>query len=198
MDWTTTILETAQQLHWSEVFAVIFGIIYLLLAAKQNPLCWWFGILGCLLWAYGAFYLYDLYADALLQLFYVGISFLGIYQWKYGSKEKAELPITWLTMREHLLVISGGLILTGIVGYFFSTYTNAAATYLDSFTTVFSILITFMVIQKKMDNWLYWLVIDSVYVYLYWSRGGYLFALLFVVYLVIVVIGFFQWKRDMK
>lgn len=193
-----TISEAASAMHWTEVFSVLFGIIYLILAARQNALCWWFGIAGCLLWAWAAFNLYDLYVDTLLQIFYVVISFVGIYQWKYGSKDKTELPITYLTLKEHILVVVGGLILTAIVGFLFDNYTAAAASYLDTFTTVFSVIITFMVIQKKMDNWAYWFVIDSVYVYLYWTRGGYLFALLFVVYLFIVVAGYFSWKRDLE
>lgn len=192
-----TILEAMEAMHWTEIFSVLFGILYLVFAARQNAICWWFGIVGCLLWAYAAFYLYDLYVDTLLQFFYVGISFLGIYQWKYGSKEKKELSITYLTQKEHFMVISSGLIMTLLIGYVFDNYTAAAASYIDTFTTVFSVIITFMVIQKKMDNWAYWFVIDSVYVYLYWTRGGYLFALLFVVYLVIVIAGYFEWKKSL-
>ncbi|MEL7021238.1 MAG: nicotinamide mononucleotide transporter [Bacteroidota bacterium] len=45
---------------------------------------------------------------------------------------------------------------------------------------------------------MYWFVVDSVYVYLYWSRGGYLFALLFVIYLIIVCFGYAKWKRDLR
>ena len=192
------ILEAVHTMHWTEILSVLFGILYLVFAARQHPICWWFGIVGCLLWAYAAFYLYNLYVDTLLQFFYVGISFLGIYQWKYGGAAKQELPITFLTKREHLLVIGGGLLATAVVGYAFDQYTAAAASYLDTFTTVFSVIITFMVIQKKMDNWAYWFVIDSVYVYLYWTRGGYLFAVLFLVYLVIVVLGYFEWKRSLS
>jgi len=187
---------TAATLHWSEIGAVIFAIAYLILAARENVWCWFWGILSCGLWAYAAFFLYDLYVDALLQIFYIIISFLGLYQWLYGSSEKKALPITWLTWREHFWVISVGIIASLLVGYFFDEYTPAAATYWDAFTTVFSIMITFMVIQKKIDNWLYWLVVDTVYVFLYWSRGGYLFAVLFVVYLVIVMLGFLRWRQQ--
>jgi len=197
----TTIIESIQQtlnaLHWTEIGAVIFAIAYLILAARENVWCWFWGILSCVLWAYSAYFLYELYVDALLQIFYIIISFLGLYQWLYGSAEKKALSITWLSLREHVIIITVGLVLTFIVGYFFDEYTQAAATYWDAFTTVFSVMITFMVIQKKIDNWLYWLVVDSVYVFLYWSRGGYLFALLFVAYLVIVVLGFLQWRRQL-
>jgi len=192
-----SIQTTAANLHWTEIGAVVFAIAYLILTARESVWCWFWGILSCTLWAYAAFFLYDLYVDALLQIFYIIISFLGLYQWLYGSSEKKALPITWLSRREHFGVIIVGLLATLFVGYSFSEYTSAAATYWDAFTTVFSIMITFMVIQKKIDNWLYWLVIDTVYVFLYWSRGGYLFALLFVAYLVIVVLGFFQWRGQL-
>ncbi len=192
-----SIQTTAANLHWTEIGAVVFAIAYLVLAARENVWCWFWGILSCTLWAYAAFFLYDLYVDALLQVFYIIISFLGLYQWLYGSAEQKALPITWLSRREHFLVVVVGLLATLFVGYFFDEYTPAAATYWDAFTTVFSVMITFMVIQKKIDNWLYWLVVDTVYVFLYWSRGGYLFALLFVAYLVIVALGFFQWQQQM-
>ena len=192
--WTSLIEQIAAQ-HFSEWAAVIGAILYLLLAARGNPWCWFWGIISCSFWAYAAFALYDLYIDGGLQLFYVGISFLGIYQWRYGGKDQKELSVTRLSLPQHLWIWTGGLALTFVLGAFFDTYTAAAATYLDAFTTVFSVIITFMVIQKKLDNWAYWFLIDIVYVYLYWGRGGYLIALLFVVYLVIVVFGFFSWRK---
>lgn len=170
------IFNTIQNLHWAEIIAVSFAILYLVYAAKKKVICWFFGIISCVFWAYATFYLYDLYIDALLQLFYIVISFLGIYQWLYGGKSKQNLEISSLTTKQHILIVSVGFILTGIVGYFFDTYTPAAATYIDSFTTIFSIITTFLVIQKKIDNWIYWFVINSVYVYLYWVREGYLLS----------------------
>ena len=192
------LLNAIQNLHWAEIIAVFFAILYLVYAAKGKVICWVFGIISCVFWAYAAFYLYDLYVDALLQLFYVVISFFGIYQWLYGGEKKKNLEVTSLTSKQHVLIISVGFILTGIVGYFFDTYTSAAATYLDSFTTTFSIITTFLVIQKKIDNWIYWFIINSVYVYLYWIREGYLFSFLFIVYLVIIVFGYFEWKKEFK
>ncbi len=192
------ILNAIQNLHWAEIIAVLFAILYLAYAAKEQVICWVFGIISCVFWTYAAFYLYDLYVDALLQLFYIVMSFIGIYQWLYGGAKKQNLEITSLTTKQHILIISVGFMLTGIVGYFFDTYTPAAATYIDSFTTTFSIIATFLVIQKKIDNWIYWFIIDAVYVYLYWIREGYLFSFLFVVYLGIIIFGYFEWKKEVK
>ena len=53
-----------------------------------------------------------------------------------------------------------------------------------------------MVAKKILENWVYWLVIDGITLYIYWQRSLYLYAALFVVYLVLVVIGFYRWRRD--
>jgi nicotinamide mononucleotide transporter len=181
-----------------EILAVLFGLAYVILAAKNNPWCWLWGIISCVLWAWVAYDLYDLYIDALLQIFYVGISIWGIYAWLYGGKESSELPITRLTKKEHFGWISLGIGFTVLTGYFFDEYTPAAATYLDAFTTVFSIITTYFVIKRKLENWLYWIVIDAVYIYLYSSRGSILFTLLFAGYLVIAAVGYVKWKEKTK
>ncbi|MCB9284960.1 MAG: nicotinamide mononucleotide transporter [Lewinellaceae bacterium] len=194
--WISLANQIAAQ-RFSEWAAVIGAILYLLLAARNNPWCWVWGIISCIFWAYAAFALYGLYIDGALQIFYIFISIFGIYEWKYGGKDHQELPISRLTWKQHIWIWVGGLALSWVLGAFFAAYTSAAATYLDAFTTVFSVIITFMVIRKKIENWLYWFLIDSVYVYLYWSRGGFLIALLFVVYLVIVVFGYLSWRKKL-
>ena len=191
------LIEAIQQLHWSETGAVIFGIIYVVLAARESVWCWFWGVLSTALWAYATYTLYDLYIDALLQVFYVCVSFFGIYQWMKGSEQRDELKISTLKLNQHFLLIGGGLVLSFLVGYFFAEYTGAAATYLDAFTTVFSIIATFMVVRKILENWIYWVVVDAVYVYLYFTRGSVLFTLLMVVYTVIAIIGYFEWKKKM-
>lgn len=185
-------------LHPAEIVATVTAIIYLILAAKENIWCWFFGIISCSFWAWAAYFLYNLQIDSLLQIFYVVISFWGLYQWKFGSQEKKELLITRFSLGQHAATIGVGLLLSGIVGWLYANYTTAAATYLDAFTTVFSVLVTFMVIHKKLENWLYWIVIDLVYVYLYWGRGGYLFSLLFVIYIIIAFFGWLEWQKKYR
>jgi nicotinamide mononucleotide transporter len=76
--------------------------------------------------------------------------------------------------------------------------TDAAFPYFDSFTTVAAIVTTYMVARKVLENWLYWFVIDSISVYLYLARGLTLTALLFVLYLVLIVIGWRRWWLDWR
>src|SRR5690606_23783949 len=87
----------------------------------------------------------------------------------------------------------GLLAAAGLNGWLLTRYTGAAWPYLDSFTTWGSVLTTFLVVKKVLENWLYWIVIDSLSIYLYIDRGLYLTAGLFAAYLVIVVFGYFSW-----
>lgn len=190
----TRILTEAAGQGWIDWLVMITGLVYIILAARNNVWCWFWGIISCTFWAYGSYAYYKLYMDALLQLFYVAMGFYGIYQWKYGGTDNQQLPITQMTIEEHALVVlvgtAGGL----IFGYLFS-YTSAAATYPDAFTTVFAILTTFLLVRKKLENWWYWVVIDAAYILLYSARGAYLFALLMVIYVIIAIGAFYQWRR---
>ena len=171
------------------------AIIYLLLATRNNVWCWFWGIISCSIWAYSSFVNFQLYLDAALQLFYVVMGFVGIYQWKYGNS-KEELPISKLSRKDHLLWLSIGSVVAVLFGYFFAKLTPAAATYLDAFTTIFSIIATFFLVRRKLDNWMYWVIIDAVYVYLYASRGAFLFALLMVWYVYLAAKAYFNWKTE--
>jgi nicotinamide mononucleotide transporter len=196
-DFSALIEKALLTLTWVEMGAVAATFIYVILAAKESVWCWIFGIIGATLWAYAAYKFFDLYIDALLQLYYVFVSIYGWYEWTKGGKGNKELEISELTTKEHLELITGGFALTLIAGYFFGKYTAAASTYLDAFTTVFSIIATYLVTRKILKNWLYWVVIDTVYIYLYFSREGYLFALLNIVFVGISIVGYFNWRRKM-
>ena len=170
------------------------ALIYVYLAARENPWCWAWGGISCVLWAYVSFTQYELWLDALLQVYYVGMSVYGLYRWKFGAAlaKAATLPITEWPIKKHAALWLLGIPLSLLFGYGFAEYTPAAATYLDAFTTVFAILTTYLVVQKVRSNWLYWIGIDVALLYLYASRGAYLFATLMVVYIAIAAWGWWR------
>ncbi len=188
----------AAALSWVDWAATITAVFYVVLAAREQVWCWFWGIISCSLWAYASFFFYDLWLDALLQLFYVGMGFAGLYRWKFGNPNQQTLRITGMWWVHHVHIVLIGGLMAFFFGYFFDEYTPAAATYLDAFTTVFSVIATFILVQKKLENWLYWVVIDAAYAWLYASRGAYLFALLMIVYTIIAAIAFFRWRRRMR
>ena len=190
------ISDLQAQSFW-DVIVLITGIIYVWLAAKNNPLCWIFGIVSCGVLAVMTVVKYHLYADGMLNFFYVIMGIVGLYRWKYGGG-KGELAISRLKHRQIIYYTIGGLFFSALLAVFLSDYTAAAATKLDAFTTVFSIIATIWLVQRKLGNWVLWVIVDILYVYLYFSRGAVLFMLLFIVYTLIAIHGFLQWRNEYK
>ena len=178
----------------AEVVAVLLAIAYLLLVIRQNILCWAAALASVLIYLV-IFFNAQLYMESVLQIFYAAMAVYGWYQWKYGGVEHQGLGIVTWRLRHHAIAIGGILVSTMVFGWGLST-TDAAFPYLDSFTTVAAVVTTFMVARKVLENWAYWFVIDGLSVYLYISRELYLTAGLFVLYLVMIVIGFRCWWRE--
>jgi len=114
-----------------------------------------------------------------------------------AGRASAELRVSVWPWSNHALAIGGTLAAAAALGTALSR-TNAAFPYLDSFTSVAAVVTTYMVAKKVLENWVYWLVIDGLTLYIYWQRELYLYAALFVVYLVLVVVGFYRWHRDWR
>ena len=182
--------------NWSiiESVAVLFSVFYVILAAKENILCWWASAISVILYIYICFSA-QLYAETGLQVFYLFMAFYGYYHW---NKKKQSLQIIEWSISKHLFILAIGAILTFLMGFYFSTYTNSKMPIVDSFTTVFSVFATYMVAKKILGNWLYWIVIDAVSVYLYFSRDLHLTSLLFIAYTIIAIFGYFSWMKKMK
>ena len=182
--------------NWSiiETIAVVLSVLYVILAAKQNIWCWAAAGISVALYIYICFSA-QLYPETGLQIFYLLMAFYGYFQW---NKNNGELEIAQWTIGKHLLLILIGAIVTFLMGFYFATYTNAKMPIVDSFTTVFSVFATYMVAKKILGNWLYWIVIDAVSIYLYFSRDLHLTSLLFMVYTIIAIFGYFAWIKKMK
>lgn len=194
------LLHQLLELSWMEWAATSLAVVYIVLAARQLAVAWIFGILSCSLWAYVSFAFYQLYLDALLQLFYVAMGFWGWFSWrkKDNPGHVGVLRIRTLSWHQHLWIIGAGGLLSLLFGYFFATWTPAAATYPDAFTTIFALAATLMQVRKILENWIYWILIDAAYVWLYASRGATLFMLLMAIYVIIAAFAWLQWQKQHK
>ena len=179
--------------NWSiiEVLAVIFSLTYVILAAKESIWCWTAAAISVILYIYIC-YTAQLYPETGLQVFYLLMALYGYYQW---NKNDSNLHIQQWTTTKHLLILLIGALLTFLMGFYFTIYTNAALPLADSFTTVFSVFATYMVAKKVLRNWLYWIVIDAVSVYLYFSRDLHLTSLLFMAYTIFAIFGYYSWLK---
>jgi nicotinamide mononucleotide transporter len=193
------VVALVRELPPLEAAGVLFGVLYLVLAIRESLWCWPAAFMSSVLTIvvmFGA----RLYSEAALNVFYAAIAVYGWYQWRYGGRRsgESELPISVWPLKNHVLAIGGSVALSAALGWLMSRHTDAAYPYLDAFVTVSSIVTTYMVARKLLENWLYWLVVDSLSMYLYWQRGLNLYVGLFGIYLVLVVIGLVRWHRDWR
>ena len=177
----------------AEIIGVVLAIGYLLLAVRQIIWCWLAWILSSLLYLYVMFNA-GLYMEAALQIFYVAMGLYGWMQWRKGGTEDHLVVRRW-GLGNHLFAVSVILILTLLSGEVLSNYTTAAMPFMDALTTWGAIVTTYMVAKKLIENWIYWFVIDSISIYLFISRELYFTAVLFFVYLFIIIIGYRSWKQ---
>lgn len=190
-----TLLEQVSQQSMLDWVISVTAIIYVVLAAKENAWCWVWGIVSCGLWAYADFAKYNLWVDGILQLFYVGMGAWGLYTWKFGGQAKKELLISKMDWKEHVKIIGIGLVLTVLFGFIFSKYTPTALPYEDSFITAFSILATILTVRKKLENWIYWMVTDTLAIFLFAARGAVFFSVVMLLYTIIAINGYFYWRK---
>lgn len=192
-------LQTALlQMHWSEYPAVLTGVIYILLAARQHIWCWFFGIISSLLSIY-LFYISKLYAESVLYFYYVLAGIYGWYSWtEKKEKENVVLNISEWSWRSHLLVILGGIGLSFSLAEVLERYTDAAVPLIDAHTTIFSFIATYMTTRKILSTWIYWIIIDAVSVGLYWYRDLYLYGVLMIIYTLMAAYAYQSWKQSLK
>ena len=190
-------MSLLSQFYSFEGIAVTLAIAYLVLAARENIICWYCALISTMIYTL-LFWNVSLLMESMLNVYYMIMAIYGWQQWRYGGREHKGLSIRTLSAKNHAAIIGLILLLTVISGYLLSRYTSAAWPYIDSLTTWASIITTFMVARKILENWIYWFVIDSISIPIYIERGLLPTAMLFAIYLVIVVYGYFSWRQRLS
>ncbi len=191
----SVVVEQLRTLSPLELVAVMLAIAYLLLAIRQNIWCWFCAGLSTAMYVY-LFVDAKLYMESLLNVFYFGMALYGWHVWYSGRAGDAELPVSVWSLSVHARALLAIAAISLISGYLFERFTDAAFPYIDSMTTWSAIWATFLVARKVLENWWYWLVIDSVSVFIYWQRDLQLTSILFVIYVFLVPIGLLSWARS--
>lgn len=176
-----------------EIFAVIFALLYLFLAMKQNIACWYAAFISTLIYII-IYWDVSLYMESLLNFYYLLMAIYGWINWNKKSQIDKNYVISW-SYQNHIVVILLILILTVISGFSLQK-TDAVYPYLDSFTTWASVITTFMVAQKILSNWIFWIIINSVAIFLNFDRELYLTVILLMTYQVMSIYGYYQWRKS--
>ena len=180
--------------NWIEITAVILAVFYLILAVRQNILCWICGIISSVLY----FFIMrsaGLYMEAYLQIFYIFMGFYGWSQWKINTSNTSNFVVNTWNKSQHLFATSIVLILSIVSAILLRFFTDAALPFLDALVAWGAVVATYMVAKKLLENWIYWLVIDSISIFLFISRDLFPTAFLFVIYIIIIIYGYRSWRK---
>lgn len=175
-----------------EAAAVALALLYLVLVIRQNAWCWPAALASAAIYT-ALMFDARLYMQSVLQLFYAAMAVYGWWHWTRGEAG-GDLPVRSWPLSRHvvpLLLIAG----TGLaLGWLLARHSDAAFPFLDALLACGAVVTTWLVARKVLQNWHYWFVIDALSAWLYARQGLWLTAALFLFYLVMVVVGYRQWR----
>jgi nicotinamide mononucleotide transporter len=197
-------------MSYLEFFGTLAGFIAIGLSARAHIWSWPIGIINVVLFFF-LFYQVQLYPDMMLQIFFFITNLMGWWRWSHpraGEEDrKQELKVS-LMPTKLLLTLSGmGLLGTALLGMFARNLHEllpaifskpSAFPFLDSFVTVMSVTTTFLMIQKKIESWIVWILVDSIATYMYFVKGIKFVSVQYLIFCFIAAYGLYNWTREYR
>lgn len=178
---------------WLEIAANGVTTVSILLAGRNSIHTWWTGIVGCVLFGF-TFFASALYADVALQAFFVVTSVVGWRQWLRG-KHGAALAVSHAGPRQLAMAAAIALAATFCYGALLRRFTDAYAPFVDSAVLAFSVVAQIFLMRRQIETWPAWLLVNSIAVPLFASRGLYLTAALYAAYWVNAWVAWRRWRQ---
>jgi nicotinamide mononucleotide transporter len=188
------VLTALQQMSPWEIAAALMGVAYILLAAKESQWCWPFAFFSTLVYTV-LFWEGQLPMQALLNFYYMGMAIYGFWLWHKHGKQTDTLQISRWPLLWHIGFIAVGIVISALVSTYLQKTGQSQSPVLDAYTTVFSVMNTWLIARKVLENWLYWAVIDGAATLLYIQTGYYATAALFVLNTILAIVGFISWVK---
>ena len=175
-----------------EIIAVIFSLISVWLTTRNNILCWPTGIIGIIFY-FLIFYQDRNWSNVILQLLFILQSIVGWLHWKYLPKK----DITQLSIKNNINSIN----ITFLLIIFFFTVNNifkGNLSLIDSTTTSLSIMGMVLLSYRKIESWIFWMIADVFYIFMFIESGRYLSSFIYLIFLIMSFFFFFSWKQKIQ
>ena len=182
-----------------ELVAVVFGVISVLYARKNNILVYPTGLISTILYVYILFE-FQLYGDLIINFYYTIMSFLGWYLWSKTKDGHDEFPISIINRKEILvstLIFTITLTFVALVYHFFDKFTDWTA-YVDALTTGLFFVGMWLMAKRKIENWMLWIIADAISIPLYFYKGLTFSSFQFILFTIIAILGYKEWKRFLQ
>ena len=190
----TTVINALLTMSAWEILASLLGITYVILAARESQWCWPFAFASTLIYTV-LFWEGQLPMQAIMNFYYMGMAIYGYLLWQRHGLQEDELAITSWSLLEQSIFIGVGSLLTLELGQYLIQIGYSNNPFLDAGVMVFSIMNTFLMVKKVLQNWLYWIVIDAAAIVLYAQNGYYATIVMYCIYLILAVIGLITWQK---
>ncbi|SNU03925.1 nicotinamide mononucleotide transporter [Prevotellaceae bacterium MN60] len=184
---------------WLDIITTILGLIYIWLEYRAHIALWIVGIImpaldAVLYWNHG------LYGDAGMACYYTLAAFYGLFFWKFKKtrKKKEPLPIVYMPRRQYMPTVLFFLMAWGATYYVLIKWTDSTVPVLDAFTNALSFVGLWALARKYVEQWLFWMIVDAVCTLLYIQKGIPFKALLYGLYVVIAIAGYYKWRGMAK
>ncbi|WOR16101.1 nicotinamide riboside transporter PnuC [Hyphomonas sp. FCG-A18] len=184
-------------LLWLEIAANAALVTAVFLAARNLAISWLVGILGCIL--FGIFFFQiKLYADVTLQVFFIVTNAIGWLNWQRGGQAQTVLPVTRVQPLWHLILYFP---IAALAAWGYSElllrFTDAHYPLFDSTILTFSIVAQLLLMKRKLETWIFWLIVNSVAVPLYFVKDAHVTAFVYSIFWFNAFYGFWNWRREM-
>ena len=186
-------------LHWLDILTTILGLIYIWLEYRAHIALWVVGIVMpaldiILYWQHG------LYGEAGMACYYTLAAVYGLFVWKFKKSRKKHEPlsISYMPQRQYLPTVAFFFVAWAVIYYILIRWTDSTVPVLDSFTNAMSFVGLWALSRKYVEQWLFWIVVDVVCTVLYVQKGIPFKALLYGLYVVIAIAGYYKWKGQAK
>lgn len=177
-----------------EIIAVFCGLANVSLIIRRSIWNYPFGFLMVVLYA-KIFYDYQLYSDALLQVYFFLIQFYGLYYWLKGRADDGRIIVEYLPRKEYAIYFGIALIGWLILSTSMSSFTDASYPFWDGAIAALSVLAQFLLSRRHIESWYLWIVVDLLAIGLFYTKELEPTAALYGVFLVLATIGLFQWIK---
>lgn len=174
-----------------ENFAVFFSLLSVIFVVMNKTISWPVGIVGIIFYAI-YFYNLGVNANMLLQTLFLLQSIYGWYNWN-----KPDVSIGKLNSVDNAKVILSTYILI-LFFFIILNFTNSNFYIFDAITTSLSISAMYLLSNRKVESWYYWISADILYIIFFINIGSYLSAITYFIFLILAIIGLTKWYTEIK
>ena len=183
-------------MEYIEIAGAVIGLLYLYLEYRASVYLWPVGVIMPLFYIY-IFFVSRFYANMGIYIYYLFASIYGWIRWNKSASQEQGLAITHMPFRYWGVALLALSILFAGIACILIRFTDSPVPFGDSFTTALSIVAMWMLANKYIEQWGLWIVVNVVSCALYAWKGLYPTALLYVIYSIVPVFGYFKWKQLM-